>query len=135
MKKVLCNVLYGVNIPVYHKELGNTSLDLGLFEEEEDAICAGMLTNKILEKENEFDFLSVEDFEVQKEYYPDSEMTSQRVTSRLNEDLNAFVTNNTYTNYYADKKGFVDLSMLLIDCLETCMKKDVSSNNPKQQGE
>ena len=135
MKKIMCNVLYGVNIPVYHKELGHTSLDLGLFADREDAICAGLMTKKILEAENVFDFLSIGNFDVNNEYIPESEMNSQKVSSRFNSDLNSFVTNNTYTNYYLNRHGFTELSILVMDCMGDSVYENPKEEPVTQKGE
>ena len=135
MKKVLCNVLHNVKIPAYRNDLGRVSIDLGLFNEREDAECAGMLVKKILEAENGFGFLSVGNYDIQREYIPDSEMNNPMVVSRYNEDLEKFVQKNAYTNYYIEKFGATEFSMMVFDCLNQCMRSEDDSKKLKQKGE
>ncbi len=135
MKKVLCNVLFGVNMTACRCDMENVLIDLGLFEEREDAECAGILVKQILSGEDDFEFLSVGNYEVKKEYFPDAEMNKSVVTSRFNEDLDAFVRNNPYVQQYIETNGFGNFSMLLIDCLNQCMDAEESSKKSNQKGE
>lgn len=135
MKKVLCNVLYGVSMPACRDDMEKVIIDLGLFQEREDAECAGMLTKKILEVDDSLGFVSVGDFSIEKEYYPDTELSNKKFTTRYNEDLNDFVKKNEFTQNFIDEKGFVELSMLIMDCLEKCIKEEKPSKTPTQRGE
>ena len=136
MEKVVCNVLYSVNVPVVHREIGDTFFNLGLFEDREDACCSGLLAKKILENKEDFDFLSVEDYKIAKEYIPESEMNKQHVASRFHPDINHFVTNNPITAHFLDKRGIVALEMLAYDCISELEVKDQDQNESKvQKGE
>ena len=135
MKKVLCNVLYGVSIPACRVYNESVTIDLGLFKERQDAECAGMITKKILNSENPFYIISVGDYEVQKEFFPDAEMNSVKVTDRLNKDLNDFVMKNPITQNFMDEKGFVELGMLVLDCEEEYLNNQKSSKASAQKGE
>ena len=135
MKKVSCNVLYGVSMPACCCDMKNVTIDLGLFQEREDAECAGMLTKKILENDDSFEFISVGDFDIQKEYYPDAELTNEKFTTRYNENLNDFVRKNAFTQKFLEKYGFVELSMFVMDCLDECIKDEKPGKSPTQRGE
>ena len=134
MEKVVCNVLYSVSIPVVHKEIGDTFFNLGLFEDMEDACCSGLLTKKILENKEDFDFVTVDDYKVATEYIPESEMDKQHVVSRFHPDLNHFVIENPIMVHFSDKRGTVALEMLVFDCMDELDEK-TQSGNPKQKGE
>ena len=133
MKKVLCNLLYEVKIPVTHKELGDVPLDLGIFVDMEDAECAGMLSKKILSMDD-YDFLAVGDYEVNNEYIPESEMKSPKVVNRLHKDLNHFALNDNFIKNFMNKYGFIALSEILIDCVEEIEARENAETNPSQKG-
>ena len=132
MKKVLCNVLYEVKIPVTHRELGDVPIDLGLFVDMEDAECAGLLSKKVLSNQEDFDFLAVEDADIHNAYIPESEMKTQAVSVRLHNDLTHFAVTDSFIKHFTDKYGMVALEMLVFDCmeeLEDCEKE----SNPVQK--
>lgn len=129
MKKVLCNVLYEVKIPVHHKEMGNIALDVGLFAEKEDAEFAGMITKRILDGSEDYELmLSVYDYSVAREYLPDSEMKNQQNNTRYYSDLNHFAMNDKFVKDFVNKYGVDSLEMLACDCMEEIEKKNQQNN-------
>lgn len=129
MKKVLCNVLYEVKIPVYHKEMGDISLDVGLFDEKEDAEVAGMITKRILDNSEDYEqMLSVFDYSVAREYLPDSEMRNQQNSTRYYPDLNHFAMNDKFVNDFIDTNGITALETLVCECMEEIERSGQQNN-------
>ena len=106
MRKVLCNVLYQAELPVFGRELGGVNITVGLFKDQVDAAIASETVSKILsENASDFDLIAVDNFDIKDIYVPETKMKDKKIITFLYDSVDEFVKKNTYTNFYETKKG------------------------------
>lgn len=132
MKKVLCNVLYNPNVPVYFKQMGTSPhiFDLGLYEDKKSAIIAANLFVRVMHRiGGEVGVLGIENYDIKTTYVP--EQSKQSYFSSVEE----FIPNNTYLVFFAENKGLDKLNQILTETREDVERINQDNPNKTEKGE
>ncbi|MBR2969904.1 MAG: hypothetical protein IKC49_02495 [Clostridia bacterium] len=108
MKKIMCNVLYKVSLPVHYSTIGKLTYELGIFEDEKLAkTCLGILERILYdlqkEKEEKIEYFGYSKIEAL--FIPEVRMKNPTIQSKLVKSLDEFIKINYQTNNYKLKRG------------------------------